>query len=320
MTILITGAAGFIGFHVARSLLNEGKEIIAIDNLNPYYDVKLKQARLDILNKNKSFKFHEIDIADYNNLRQTLEPYSVSRIIHLAAQAGVRHSITHPFDYVESNVKGQLSILEYARNNKNLKLLISASSSSVYGNSKEVPFKVTDNTDNPASLYAATKKSGELMAKSYADLYRIPTVVLRFFTVYGPWGRPDMAYFSFTKNIIEGKPINVFNDGNMRRDFTYIDDIVGGVIGALDIEHGTPYRIYNLGNNKAEKLKDFIEVIESTIGKKAIINYLPMQPGDVFETYADITESIRDLNFRPKTTIQKGIPKFIKWYGEYYGG
>ncbi len=319
MTILITGAAGFIGFHVAKTLLGQGREVIAIDNLNPYYDVKLKQARLDILNKNKGFKSYEIDITDYNTLRQALKPYSISHIIHLAAQAGVRHSVTHPFDYVESNVKGQLSILEYARNNRNLKLLISASSSSVYGNSKEVPFKVTDNTDNPASLYAATKKSGELMARSYVDLYKIPTVVLRFFTVYGPWGRPDMAYFNFTKNIMEGKPINVFNDGNMRRDFTYIDDIVGGVIGALDIEQGMLYRVYNLGNNRAEKLKDFIEVIESSIGKKAIINYLPMQPGDVFETYADITESARDLNFKPKTTIQEGIPKFVEWYRDYSG-
>lgn len=317
MTTLITGAAGFIGFHVANTLLTRGEKVIGIDNLNDYYDVSLKTARLDILNKNNNFLFYPSDIADKNDIFGIGDSHpEITKIVHLAAQAGVRYSLENPFAYVASNLVGQVVMLELCRRLPNIEHFVYASSSSVYGGNTKLPFAVSDNVDHPLSLYAATKKSDELLTHSYSHLFKIPSTGLRFFTVYGPWGRPDMATYSFASNILAGKPITVFNNGDMKRDFTYIDDIVDGIIKVL----GKPsiYKIYNLGNHRAEKLMDFIKILEQSLGKKAIIEFSPMHPGDVKETYADIEDAKSDFGFSPRTSITEGLPKFVEWYKEYY--
>ncbi|MAR79515.1 MAG: protein CapI [Rhodospirillaceae bacterium] len=322
MTILITGVAGFIGNQVALKLLTRGENVIGIDNLNNYYDTKLKENRLNRLKGFDKFKFLKENIAS-KNLFSSLEKYSdINRIIHLAAQAGVRYSISNPHNYVESNLVGHLNILEYARSKKNLKNLVYASSSSVYGGNTKIPFSVKDNVDKPISLYAATKKSDELLSYSYSHLFGINQVGLRFFTVYGPWGRPDMALFLFTDSIMKGNPIKIFNYGNMSRDFTYIDDIVNGTVSAMDKcpakNDKIPHRVYNLGNDKPEKLVKLIELIEYHTGKKAIRKLESMQLGDVQNTLADIEESKQDLDFYPKIKIEEGVPLFIDWYREYF--
>ena len=323
MTVLITGAAGFIGYHVAQALLERGDEIIGVDNLNDYYDVRLKKARLALLQGKNNFTFHQVDISDYvamQNLAQNEN--NIHRVIHLAAQAGVRHSIEKPFVYVQDNLVGHMSILEICRNLPNFEHLVYASSSSVYGGNSKLPFSIGDPTDNPVSLYAATKKSNELMSYCYSHLYEFPQTGLRFFTVYGPWGRPDMAVYLFCKLISEGKPISVFNEGDMQRDFTYIDDIVSGVIAALDTppfktDGKPPVKLYNIGENSSEPLMRVIGLIEEGLDKKADINFEPMQPGDVRETFADI-DLIRDeLGYSPKTSIDIGIPKFVEWFKAY---
>lgn len=312
--ILVTGAAGFIGFHVTQELLARGLEVIGIDSINEYYDPSLKQKRLKILEKEKNFVFEKLDMCDYDKLTAMFNKYKPEKVCHLAAQAGVRYSITHPFAYQKSNNEGFLNVLELSRNNQ-VSNFVYASSSSVYGSNTKLPFSETDPVETPISLYAATKRSNELVAHSYSHLYNIPCSGLRFFTVYGPWGRPDMALFIFTKSIIEGTPIQIYNEGKMLRNFTYIDDIVDGVIRVLN----TPkkYEIYNIGNSKAEKLLDFIDEIEKNIGKKAVREYCPMQPGDVVATMADINK-IRGLGYQPKTDIKEGIANFIKWYNSYY--
>jgi UDP-glucuronate 4-epimerase len=321
MTILLTGAAGFIGFHVTQKLLGRGEQVIGIDNLNDYYDVSLKNDRLKNLIRNSNFTFYQADISDKNAIdNMTSNHPDIDKVVHLAAQAGVRYSVENPFAYVNSNLIGHMVILEMCRNLKGFKHLVYASSSSVYGGNSKLPFATEDLTDNPLSLYAATKKSNELLSHSYSHMYQIHTTGLRFFTVYGAWGRPDMAPFLFTKAISEGKPIDVFNNGDMRRDFTYIDDITDGTIAALDNPptNTPPYKIYNLGNNVSENLMDFIQLIEESVGKKAIINFKPMHKGDVKETYADITKTKNDLGFSPKTTIAQGVPQFVDWYKSYY--
>ncbi|PIR37302.1 MAG: protein CapI [Alphaproteobacteria bacterium CG11_big_fil_rev_8_21_14_0_20_39_49] len=321
MTILITGAAGFIGYHVAKKLLERGEKIIGIDNLNDYYDVNLKKDRLNLLNKNINFTFYHADISDENAVSHIASKHKdINKVVHLAAQAGVRYSLENPFAYINSNLVGHAVILEMCRNLDNFEHLVYASSSSVYGGNTKLPFSTKDSVDHPLSLYAATKKADELLSHSYSHLYNIPTTGLRFFTVYGSWGRPDMATFLFTKAISEGKPIDVFNNGDMRRDFTYIDDIAEGTIAALDNPPSgkPPYKVYNLGNNTSKNLMDFIEVIEESLGKKAEINFKPMHIGDVKETYADIEDAKKDLGFSPKTTIRQGLPKFIEWYKSYY--
>jgi UDP-glucuronate 4-epimerase len=321
MTILVTGAAGFIGYHVTKKLLERNEQVVGIDNLNDYYDIKLKEDRLNNLKQNNNFRLYKLDISDKDSIDNLSKNHSdIRRVVHLAAQAGVRYSLENPFAYVNSNLVGHATILEMCRNLDNFEHLVYASSSSVYGGNKKLPFSTSDSVDHPLSLYAATKKADELLSHSYSHLYKIPTTGLRFFTVYGPWGRPDMATFLFTKAIIERKPIDVFNNGDMRRDFTYIDDIVNGVIAALDTPpSGTPpYKVYNIGNNNSENLMDFIRTLEDSIGKKAEINFKPMHPGDVKETYADIEDTIKDLGFLPKTTIKEGIPKFVEWYKSYY--
>jgi UDP-glucuronate 4-epimerase len=312
--ILVTGAAGFIGYHVSKELITQGHTVIGVDCVNEYYDVTLKQKRLENLQKEKKFIFEKIDLCDYETLANVFKKYSLTKVCHLAAQAGVRYSITHPFVYQKSNVEGFLNILELSKNNK-IENFVYASSSSVYGKNTKLPFSETDPVDTPISLYAATKRSNELLAHTYSHLFSLPCSGLRFFTVYGPWGRPDMALFIFTKAILEGKPIQVYNQGNMQRNFTYIDDIVNGVIRVLN----TPekYEIYNIGNSKAEKLMDFINEIEKNTGKTAIKEFLPMQPGDVVATVADISK-ISKLGYKPKTDIQDGIRKFVSWYREYY--
>jgi UDP-glucuronate 4-epimerase len=321
MTILLTGAAGFIGSQVALALLKRGERVIGIDNLNDYYDVGLKNSRLELLNQNSNFTFHHIDISNKDAVDYVVKKHDdIDRVVHLAAQAGVRYSTENPFAYVNSNLVGHMVILEMCRNLKNFKHLVYASSSSVYGGNTKLPFAVDDPVDTPLSLYAATKKADELLSHSYSHLYKFPTTGLRFFTVYGPWGRPDMATFLFTKAILEGKPIDVFNNGDMKRDFTYIDDIVKGTIAALDNPpSGTPpYKIYNLGNHKAENLMYFIKILEQALGKKAEINFKPMHPSDVKETYADIAAAQKDLSFSPSTGIEEGLPKFVEWYRSYY--
>lgn len=319
MKILVTGAAGFIGFHVTRALVMRGDEVLGIDNLSDYYDVSLKKARLEKLEEEDNFTFRKIDISDEDGIvKLAKENNDIEIIIHLAAQAGVRYSIENPSAYNRSNLAGQAVMLEMARNLPELKHFVFASSSSVYGGNKKIPFAVTDRTDTPVSLYAATKKSGELMAYSYSHLYKIPCTCLRFFTVYGPWGRPDMAYFSFTKNILEGKPIRVFNNGDMKRDFTYINDIVDGILSVMDKKPAGNYKIYNLGNSKSEELLDMINLLETEIGKKAELVMDDMQPGDVKETFADISESEQDFSFSPKTSIEEGLPEFVRWYKDYY--
>ena len=315
MNILVTGAAGFIGLHTCLAL--QAKHMIyGIDNLNDYYDVNLKKSRLKLLKKYKNFKFLKTDIQN-KNLHNKFKRIKLDVIINLAAQAGVRHSLKDPFSYIDSNILGQINLLEFAKKIK-IKKFIYASSSSVYGGNEKMPFSVKHRVDKPISLYAASKKSTELLAECYSHLFKIKCIGLRFFTVYGPWGRPDMATFIFTKKILENKKINIFNYGNMKRDFTYIDDIVKGIKGAVNLKGDYKHKIYNLGNNKPEDLKRFISIIEKNLKVKAKRNLLPIQPGDVAKTSANIDESRRELNFNPKTSIDEGIPKFIEWYKQYY--
>jgi UDP-glucuronate 4-epimerase len=323
MPYLVTGAAGFIGFHVSRQLLARGERVIGIDSLNDYYDAALKQARLDQLAGESGFTFLKADLAEPETLALLLARYSdITHIIHLAAQAGVRYSLVNPRAYTRANIDGTLAVLELARGLRDCRHLVYASSSSVYGSNEKLPFAVEDPVDNPVSLYAATKKSCELMAHCYSHLFAIPTTGLRFFTVYGPWGRPDMAAFLFVRAILAGKPIQVFNQGDMRRDFTYIDDIVSGVLAVADGPPkgppGVPYRLYNIGNHRSEPLMRFIGLIEEALGQKAEIDFQPMQPGDVKETYADITAIQRDFGFQPATGIDQGIPRFVAWYRDHY--
>ena len=333
MKILITGAAGFIGFHLSKKLLDDSYQIIGIDNLNDYYDPSLKQSRLEILGKYNNFNFHKVDLKDKAAVDNIFETYQPTHVINLAAQAGVRYSIENPYAYVDSNLIGFMNILEACRNYP-VEHLLYASSSSVYGGNKVTPFSTNHNVDHPVSLYAATKKSNELMAHTYSHLYGIPTTGLRFFTVYGPYGRPDMAYFSFTKDILADKPIKVFNHGKMERDFTYIDDIVEGIVKLIDkvptankewdeskddlSTSFAPYKIYNIGNNNPVQLMRFINALESAIGKEAEKIYMDMQPGDVLRTYADVSDLERDINFKPSTSIEDGLKKFVDWYKEYY--
>ena len=320
--ILVTGAAGFIGFHVAEALLARGDQVLGVDNLNSYYDVTLKEARLARLEANPDFTFRKADISDRATMLELPRDFpNVSGIVHLAAQAGVRHSLTDPYVYVQANVMGQVVMLELARACPKLAHFVYASSSSVYGGNDKLPFSVDDPVTQPNSLYAATKRADELIGYTYAHLYHVPSTGLRFFTVYGPWGRPDMAAFIFTRAILAGEPIRVFNHGEMWRDFTYIDDVVSGVLRALDRPPAgaPPHALYNLGNHRSEKLTDFIAVLESAIGKTAEIVLEPMQPGDVPATYADIESSRRDLGFEPTTPIREGVPRFIRWYRQHYG-
>lgn len=322
MQVLLTGAAGFIGYHVAAALLARGDTVIGIDNLNAYYDVSLKRDRLAQLLPQPAFSFVEADISDRPAIEALVRRHpDITHVIHLAAQAGVRHSLIDPYTYVTSNVMGQVVMLEAARMLSRLEHFVYASSSSVYGGNTKLPFAVGDETERPNSLYAATKKADELIGHTYAHLYGLASTGLRFFTVYGPWGRPDMAAFLFTEAIMKGKPIRVFNDGNMWRDFTYVDDIVAGVLAALARKpSGTPpHAVYNLGNHKSEKLTDFIGEIERSLNRKASLQFEPMQPGDVERTYADIEASRRDLGFDPRTPIGDGIPRFVQWYRGYYG-
>lgn len=320
--VLVTGAAGFIGFHLAKRLLSLGASVCGIDNLNDYYDVSLKEARLAILEKEPSFTFVHGDLADEAAVTKLFEDFRPDIVVNLAAQAGVRYSIDNPRSYIRSNIVGFFNILEACRHYP-VEHLLYASSSSVYGNQEKTPFATTDNVDHPISLYAATKKSDELMAYTYSHLYSIPATGLRFFTVYGPWGRPDMAYFKFTNKIVRGEPIQIYNHGDMLRDFTYVDDIVRGVENMLcnppkANEFGDRYKVYNIGNNKPERLMDFIETLEKAIGREAKKEYLPMQPGDVYQTYADVTDLIRDFDFKPSTSIAEGLGRFAKWYKEHY--
>jgi len=331
--VLVTGAAGFIGFHLSKKLCSSGIEVIGLDNLNDYYEVSLKESRLSILKSLPNFTFHKINLHDKSAIDQLFSSNQFDYVVNLAAQAGVRYSITNPYAYIESNITGFLNILEACRHHP-VKHLVYASSSSVYGANRKMPFSVHDNVDHPLALYAVTKKSNELMAHSYSNLYNIPTTGLRFFTVYGPYGRPDMALFLFTKAILEGKPIDVFNNGKMRRDFTYVDDIVEGIVRLLpNVPKGNPtwngehpdpstsfapYKIYNIGNNKPVELLHFIEVLEANLGKKAVKNFLPLQDGDVPETYADVEDLMNDVGFKPATSIEAGIKNFVNWYKEYY--
>lgn len=322
MTILVTGAAGFIGSYVSQALLDRGEEVLGIDNLNDYYPVALKQARLDRLTDRTGFTFARVDIADLDALKQSVIGHQITKVVHLAAQAGVRYSIENPMAYAQSNLVGHLAILELCRHTEGLEHLVYASSSSVYGLNEKMPFSEEDRVDNPVSLYAATKKSGELMSHTYAHLYGIPQTGLRFFTVYGPWGRPDMAYWSFTDKIMRGETIDVFNNGDMKRDFSYIDDIVTGVLGSLDTlpeedEKGLRNRVFNIGNKKPEDLMHFIDVIAKAVGKPAKTRFLPMQPGDVYATYADTSAIEAACGFESKTSIEDGIPKFVDWYRGY---
>ncbi len=323
MAILLTGAAGFIGFHVAQVLLQRGEDVIGLDNLNDYYDPALKHARLEQLREHNGFTFFKIDIAEPDAVRDAVKGFEIDRIIHLAAQAGVRYSLINPYAYIRANVLGHTVMLELARSLKNCRHFVYASSSSVYGGNTKLPFAVEDRVDSPVSLYAATKKADELISHAYSHLFGFPQTGLRFFTVYGPWGRPDMAMFIFTKAIFEGRPIQVFNNGNMKRDFTYIDDIVNGVIKTLDNppppnEQGRPYRLYNIGNNRSEPLMRMIELIEKEVGRKAEKEFLPMQEGDVPASFADISAIQRDTGFAPTTPIDVGIPRFVDWYRRYH--
>jgi UDP-glucuronate 4-epimerase len=319
--ILVTGAAGFIGYHLTRALLDLGLSVVGIDNLNDYYDVTLKETRLAKL-KDPLFTFRLIDIADESKLMALFDEMQFTHVVHLAAQAGVRYSITNPGAYAHSNLVGFLNILEACRKVKVAHLLY-ASSSSVYGLNEKVPYSVADRVDNPVSLYAATKKSNELMAHAYTHLYGIPTTGLRFFTVYGPWGRPDMAYYSFAQSIVRGEPLRVFNNGEMWRDFTYIDDVISALIKIIPSspapnEHGERYALYNIGNNRPVLLKEFIETLESALGKFAVKQYLPMQPGDVYQTYADVDDLVRDFDFRPDTPLAEGLARFVAWFKDYH--
>ena len=333
MRVLVTGAAGFIGYHVAERLLARGDEVIGLDNLNPYYDPSLKQARLARLRPQSRFSFELLDLADRAGMEALFARAKIQRVVHLAAQAGVRYSIQNPHAYAESNLTGTLHVLEGCRHH-GVEHLVFASTSSVYGANTKMPFSVHQNVDHPLSFYAATKKANELMAHTYASLYGLPVTGLRFFTVYGPWGRPDMALFLFARNILAGKPIDVFNYGNHRRDFTYVDDIAGGVIAALDhvaqpnaawdgdapdpATSKAPYRIYNIGNNRPVELRHYIEVLESCLGRKAEQNLLPLQAGDVPDTWADAEDLVRDVGYRPATPVEEGVKRFVQWYLEYY--
>jgi UDP-glucuronate 4-epimerase len=335
MNVLVTGAAGFIGFHLSKKLLQAGVTVVGLDNLNEYYDVNLKKARLEQLMPVPGFKFVKMDLSDREGVARLFAEERFDRVVNLAAQAGVRYSLVNPYAYTESNIEGFLNILEGCRHN-GVKHLVYASSSSVYGANTTMPFSVHHNVDHPVSLYAATKKANELMAHTYSGLYGIPTTGLRFFTVYGPWGRPDMALFLFTRAMLEGSPIDVFNYGKMQRDFTFVDDIVEGIVRVLehvpagnrewsgaDPDPGTsfaPYKIYNIGNNNPVELIRFIEVLEKKLGIEAQKNLLPMQPGDVPATYADVDDLMRDVGFKPATSIEDGISRFVDWYLEYYKG
>ena len=320
--VVVTGAAGFIGFHLSKRLLESGIRIIGFDNINSYYDPSLKYARLDILQKYPNFTFIKGNLADCEAVTAIFEEYRPEIVVNLAAQAGVRYSIENPQVYIESNVIGFFNILEACRHHS-VKHLIYASSSSVYGNQEKTPFSTTDDVSHPISLYAATKKTNELMAYTYSHLYGIPATGLRFFTVYGPYGRPDMAYFSFTEKIMKGETIKIFNNGDMYRDFTYVDDIVQGIVNLLEHPPGADvagdrHKVYNIGNNKPEKLMHFIEVLEKCLGREAKKEYLPMQPGDVYQTYADVDDLIADFGFKPETSIEEGLGKFVEWYKGYY--
>lgn len=333
MRVLVTGTAGFIGSTLAMRLLERGNEVIGIDNLNDYYEVSLKEARLARLKPYEKFVDVRMSIEDRDGMAQVFKEYKPDRVVNLAAQAGVRYSLVNPHAYIESNIIGFMNVLEGCRHN-GVEHLVYASSSSVYGANEAMPFSIHDNVDHPLSLYAASKKSNELMAHTYSHLYGLPTTGLRFFTVYGPWGRPDMALFLFTRSIIEGKPIDVFNYGNHRRDFTYIDDIVEGVVRTLDRiapgnpdwdgmnpDPGTskaPYRLYNIGSNNPCELSRYIEVIEECVGKKAIKNLLPLQPGDVPDTYANVDDLVADVDYKPSTKLEVGVENFVRWYRDYY--
>lgn len=333
MKFLVTGAAGFIGFHVSERLLAAGYQVIGIDNLNDYYDVNLKLARLDLLKKHASFRFDKIDLADREAMATLFSREQFQRVIHLGAQAGVRYSLENPHAYADSNLIGHLNVLEGCRHNK-IEHLLYASSSSVYGLNRKLPFSTEDSVDHPVSLYAATKKANELMSHTYSHLYGLPTTGLRFFTVYGPWGRPDMALFKFTRAIIEGDSIDVYNHGQMRRDFTYIDDIAEAIVRLQDVipvpdsewtvEQGTPatssapYSVYNIGNSSPVALLDYISALEKALGKPAIKNMLPMQPGDVLETSADTQALYKVIGFRPHTPVEEGVAQFVSWYKQYY--
>jgi UDP-glucuronate 4-epimerase len=327
--IMVTGAAGFIGFHLCQKLLQLGYQVLGIDNLNDYYDVALKQARLAQLVDYPNFEFQKLELSNQSATSEIFNSFKPEIVIHLAAQAGVRYSLKNPHAYVDSNLAAFVNILEGCRHHQ-VQHLVYASSSSVYGANTKVPFSVNDPVNKPVSLYAATKRANELMAYSYSHLYQIPTTGLRFFTVYGPWGRPDMAYFSFTRNIIAHQPIDIFNNGNMGRDFTYIDDVIEGITRVMSkppqLESSgdnldnvlPPYRLYNIGNNQPVKLLHFIEVLENCLGIKAEKRFLPMQPGDVLETYADVDDLIRDTGFSPSTPLEVGLLRFVNWYREYY--
>lgn len=333
MKILVTGAAGFIGFHLTINLLKRGHEVTGFDNLNDYYDVQLKKDRLQILENHQSFNFVKGDLADRKAVEKLFAANSFQRVVNLAAQAGVRYSLENPHAYIDANIVGFMNILEACRHNK-VEHLVYASSSSVYGSNTQMPFSIHQNVDHPVSLYAASKKANELMAHTYAHLYNLPVTGLRFFTVYGPWGRPDMALFLFTRAILEDKPIKVFNQGKMSRDFTYVDDIVEGVVRVMDripesdpdwtgenpdpSSSRAPYRVYNIGNNSPVELLRFIEIIEEKTGKKAKKEMLPMQPGDVPATWADVEDLMRDTGFSPSTPLEKGVEKFVSWFREYY--
>lgn len=328
MQVLVTGVAGFIGYHLAKRLLADGLEVIGVDNLSDYYDVNLKKARLAQLTHPK-FTFQFLDLSDRHGVAQLFQEYPFDYVVNLAAQAGVRYSLVNPLAYVDSNITGFVNILEGCRH-KSVKHLVFASSSSVYGINPKVPFSTSDNVDHPISLYAATKKANELMAHTYSHLYQIPMTGLRFFTVYGAWGRPDMAYFKFVKAIDEGKPIEVYNFGKMKRDFTYVDDVIEGVVRVMhkppqpdastsEYPSNARYKLYNIGNNQPVELMQFIEVIESLLGKQAQKQMLPMQPGDVPITYADVADLMQDVGFRPETPIEVGMARFVEWYRDYYG-
>lgn len=325
MIVFITGAAGFIGYHVAEALLKEGTEVIGCDNLNDYYDVSLKIARLERLKRYPNFSFYPLDITSFDALKQVMTHHpDITHVLHLAAQAGVRYSLVDPFAYARSNILGHLNLLEALRTLKNLEHLVYASSSSVYGANEKQPFSTDDRVDQPLSLYAATKRAGELMSYCYSHLYPTPTTGLRYFTVYGPWGRPDMSPFIFTEAMLHDREIPVFNDGNMTRNYTYIDDVVEGTLACLKLpveRRDDPlqnHRIYNIGNDRSEKLMDFIHILENTLGIKAKIRLEPMQKGDVQETTADISSSQRDFNYAPRTSIHVGVPKFVAWYLDYF--
>jgi UDP-glucuronate 4-epimerase len=322
--ILVTGAAGFIGFHVARRLLADGHAVVGLDNLNDYYDPALKRARLDVLRGERGFAFEQIDLADRASVEGLFAKHRFARVVHLAAQAGVRYSIDHPHAYVDANLTGFVNELEGCRHH-GCGHLVYASSSSVYGANTKQPFSVDDRTDHPVSLYAATKKANELIAHSYSHLYRLPVTGLRFFTVYGPWGRPDMAIFLFTKAIVAGTPIRLFNHGRMRRDFTYIEDVTRAVVQLVNQPPrdggegaGPPAKIYNVGNNRPEELTHVVAVLERELGRMAVKEMLPMQPGDVTETFADVTELMRDTGFAPQTSIEDGLAGFVAWYRDHY--